>query len=140
MDMRDIFRGALVFVAALIIGEFTFGNPDFVWTVWYFPEVPPWQWSVPVHAAGFAWMLLCLRLFRNRTLAGPVLLSTLFFFGGESLNWCVLEVFQYGGQSEGARIVSFWVVIGMYLFLCTVTLLVLRRGRWRAVSEGTGDN
>lgn len=135
MKISDIFLGALVFAAALIVGELTFGNPNFFVTVWYFPHTPAWQWSVPVHTAGFFWMLICVHLFRDRSLIWPVVFSTLFFFIGESLNWCVLNIFEYGGQTSGARITSFWAVILMYLFLCTTTLLVLRHGRWRAASK-----
>jgi xanthine/uracil permease len=140
MKKTDILRGALFFVAALIVGELTFGNPDFILTVWYFPDTPAWQWSLPVHAVGFFWMLICVRLFRNSTLFWPVVFSTLFFFIGESLNWYTLNIFQYGGRSEGARMVSFWTVIAMYFLLCTTVLLILRRGRWRAGPEDAGDS
>lgn len=118
---------ALIFAMAVFLGEITFGNPDFPITVWYFKKIPSWQWSLPVHMAGFIWLLVCNRLFSKRSVMLPIIAATLFFLGGETLNWYILEIFEYAGRTPWQRALSFWTVILMYAGLCTGVVLVLRR-------------
>ena len=117
---------ALFFALAVVAGEITFGNRAFPINVWYFTRIPAWHWSLPVHAAGLVWLLVFNRLFLNRSALVPILLSTLFFTAGETLNRFFWGFFAYAGATPAARILSFWLVIAMYLGLCTATVLLLR--------------
>ena len=119
-------RAALFFGPAIILGEMTFGNPDFPLTVWYFKTIPAWQWSLPVHLTGFIWLVACNRLLAARSALLPVLLSTAFFFLGETLNRYFLGFFVYAGDLPWQKALSFWSIIAMYAGLCTGAVLILR--------------
>ncbi len=127
-----ILAAAIFFALAVTVGELTFGNPDFPVTVWRFEKIPAWQWSLPVHAAGFLWILACQRWFSRHPAAVPVLLGTLFFLAGESLNWFVFRFFAYGGETPAEQMISFWLVILMYAALCAAVVWLLRIGGTRS--------
>lgn len=125
-SFRRTARAALFFGPAVILGEMTFGNPEFPLTIWYFEKIPAWQWSLPVHLAGFLWLTACNRLFINRSVLVPVFLAALFFLVGEALNWYVFDFFAYVGDLPWQKALSFWVVFAMYIGLCTAAVLILR--------------
>ena len=110
----------------VVIAEVTFGNPDFPMTVWRFDTVPAWQWSVPVHAAGFFWLFFCNWIFYDRSIRFPIVASTLYFLVCETANWWIFHFFSYEAGPFG-RTASFWFIILLYTLLCTATSLLLRR-------------
>ena len=125
-SFKRIIVTALLFALAVVIGELTFGNPAFPLTVWYFEKIPAWQWSLPVHLAGFIWLVACNRFFSGRPVLIPVLSATCFFFIGETANWYFLDFFAYAGDQAWEKAVSFWIVIVMYAGLCAGGILILR--------------
>jgi hypothetical protein len=121
---------ALVFIGyswAVIIAEMTLGNPEFPLTAWRFTTVQCWQWSLPVHALGFIWILGCHHMLRGQPLVLPVVMSVLYFFGAESANWYLFRFFDYSDGPLGPP-GSFWLIIIMYTSLCAVCVYLLR---WR---------
>lgn len=121
---------ALIFIAyswAVIIAEMTIGNPEFPVSVWRFTVVAPWQWSLPIHTVGFAWIVGCHYAFRGQPLILPATASVVYFLGVESANWFYLRVFEYSDGPLG-RPGSFWLIIAMYAFLCATCVHLLR---WR---------
>ena len=121
-----IIKSAVFFGVMIFIGEITLGNPDFPITLWKFEKISCWQWSVPVHAAGFIWMLFWNKIFINRNIILPILFSTLFFTAGETANWFVFNFFKYMENPFGA-IGSFWIIILLYLGLCSMSCIIIRK-------------
>jgi hypothetical protein len=117
---------ALAYALAVLLGELTFGNPGFPITIWYFETLPAWQWSLPVHLAGFIWLVSINRFFLNYPKFLPIMAATLFFFIGEALNWYFWDFFTYAGDLVWHKALSFWTVILMYAGLCTGAVLLLR--------------
>jgi hypothetical protein len=134
--LKRIAVTAVLFALAVISGELTFGNPGFPLNVWYFVKIPAWQWSLPVHLTGFIWLVACHQLFRTRPALVPILLATLFFFIGETLNWYFLNFFAYAGDRAGEKALSFWAVIAMYAGLCAGAILILRAPAGRPADIG----
>ncbi|MEW6079278.1 MAG: hypothetical protein AB1724_15835 [Thermodesulfobacteriota bacterium] len=124
--MKRIIVTAVLFGLAVAAGELTFGNRAFPLNVWYFEKIAAWKWSLPVHLAGFLWLLACERVLKNRPAPAPIALAFLFFLAGETANWYVLKLFEYAGDGPVEKALSFWIVMAMYAGLCAGAILMLR--------------
>jgi len=124
--MKPLIGIACIYAAAIAVAENTLGSAEFPLHFWYFDRIPAWQWSMPVHAAGFLWVLLWTRTLRTR----PALLSTIvswaFFIIAEALNCCCLKLFNYGSEPFGVG-GSFMAVLALYGVLCGVMVYAVRR-------------
>ena len=127
----SIIQAAIFYTCSVVISEATFGNPDFPINVWRFEMIPAWQWSVPVHVAGFIWLFLCNRLFYDQNIRIPIIVAILFFLACETANWSIFHFFVYEPYPAGEAYPlgaagSFWFIILIYSVLCTVTSMLFR--------------
>jgi hypothetical protein len=122
----QIILAAIVYCCSVFIGEITIGNPDFPFTIYHFDKIQAWQWSVPVHFTGFCWLLFWNNIFRRQVIILPIAVSTLFFLVGETANWFVFQFFKYEESPLGAA-GSFWIIIFLYIGMCTITSYIIRK-------------
>ena len=71
-------------------------------------------------------MVLFCKLFYQKNIGLPIVLTVLFFLTGEALNWYIFRFFDYGKLPLGEA-VSFWLVIAMYIGLVAVSCLILNQ-------------
>ena len=133
MSKKTILYSAIFVIIGTVIGEITFGNPDFPVTFWVFKTLAPWKWYLASHLGGFLFLLLVNQLFFNRSIIWPILLSTAYFSGGETLNWFFLHYFIYTDKPFGPE-GAFWTIILAYLTYCAGQAYVLRK--YRGVQGG----
>ncbi|MBC2717367.1 MAG: hypothetical protein HF978_18840 [Desulfobacteraceae bacterium] len=131
---NSIIQAAVFYACSVVIAEATFGNPNFPINLWRFEIILAWQWSVPVHAAGFIWLFFCNRLFYDQSIMIPIFVSILFFIACETANWSVFHFFVYEPYPVGKAYPlgsagSFWLIIFLYSVLCTVTSFLLRTNK-----------
>ncbi len=119
---------AAIFGSLILLGELTLGNPGFPINLWRFDAIAGWKWSLPVHTVGFLWLYFCNFGLIEEPLIIPALFSTLFFLCCETANRFVFQFFQYGGTMIDAP-AAFWMVIGLYFMVCTLTCAYLRKPR-----------
>ncbi|MDD5712676.1 MAG: hypothetical protein PHY31_07965 [Smithellaceae bacterium] len=131
MQSKNILSTFVVYAIMVFLAEITLGNPRFLINIWTFTTVEPWQWSIPVHLLGFAWLMMVNWLLSAHALAWSILLSTLFFLAAEFLNWSVFGFFTYADYPLGTSF-SFWVVILLYACLAATCSLLLR---WNGFSR-----
>lgn len=130
---NSIIYAAVFYACSVVISEATFGNPDFFINLWRFELISVWQWSVPVHTAGFIWLFFCNRFFYDQSIMIPIVASLLFFIACEIANWSIFHFFVYepfpiGEAYPTGAAGSFWLVIFLYSVLCTVTGFLFRTG------------
>lgn len=131
ISKNSMIQAAVFYACSVVISEMTLGNPEFPISVWRFVTIPAWQWSLPVHAAGFIWIFLCNNRFYDHGMRVPIVVSTLFFLVCETANWSMFHFFIYEPYPMGDRFHlgaagSFWFIILLYTVLCTVTSFLLR--------------
>ncbi|HQL80820.1 MAG TPA: hypothetical protein PK307_01360 [Spirochaetota bacterium] len=126
MQMHPLIIIACIYAAAIVIAEMTLGNAAFPLHFWYFTNIPSWHWSVPVHGAGFIWMLLWTRALRGHPALLPISVSWAFFAAAEAANRYRLMLFDYGGGPLGAE-ASFASVLVLYAALCGAVVYAMRR-------------
>lgn len=129
--MRNILLIACAYASAVLASELTLGSAAFPLHFWYFGNTPAWQWSVPVHLAGFLWITLWNRALINRPAVLPFLASWAFFAGAETANLLALGLFEYSPEPLGRR-VSFLAVLVLYGMLCAACVYALRRYVFKA--------
>ncbi len=127
MNLRRIGMAAVSYALCVALAECTVGNESFPVHFWYFTATPAWQWSVPVHALGFAWIVI-MNLINGGILYRAVLSSWVFFILAETFNLTVLRCFSYAGNVA----ISLAVILALYLVLCAMTILLLRTGMPRS--------
>ena len=113
-----------VYTALIMAGELTLGNPYFLVTLWQFTAIAPWQWSLPIHAAGFLWLLLWDKLLKPLWL--KVFIISLFFITGEFTNLLWLHYFDYTDLALVGRPGAFILVIILYLILVSISISFYR--------------
>ena len=125
-SMPSIILIACVYAAAIFIAEITLGSAaDFSLHVWYFTAVPAWQWSAPVHAAGFLWIASWSRALRARPAIHSIAVSWAYFLAAETSNRCRLKLFEYSAEPLGVN-ASFIAVLVLYAILCSAVVYGLR--------------
>ena len=124
--MPSIILIACAYAAAIFTTEMTLGNPDFPLHLWHFTAVPAWQWSVPVHAAGFLWIAFWSRVLRDRPAILSFGVSWTFFVSAETINRTMLGFFDYSSEPFGSN-VSFTTVLILYAILCVAVMYAIRR-------------
>lgn len=124
---RKIIFTGLLFGIMVFIGEITLGNPGFPIHIYYFDKIPVWTWSVPVHVLGFVWIVFWNNRFIKKPIFVPVVFSITFFTLCEILNLSVLKLFKYSDYPLGPMF-SFFMVIFLYVILCTINSIILRFG------------
>ena len=129
--MQKFILIACAYAAAVLASELTLGSAAFPLHFWYFGDFPAWQWSVPVHLAGFLWMTSWNRVLANWPAALPLLASWAFFAAAETANLLALGLFEYspGPCGHGA---SFLAVLVLYGMLCAACGFALRRYVFKA--------
>lgn len=118
---------ASVYAGLVALAELTFGNLAFPMTLWSFRGIPAYSWSVPVHVAGFAVLVLTNRLFFRKPLYAPVLVSLGFFFVAELANLAFFRYFEYTQLKPLGPYPAFLAVILLYAFLCAFCSFLLRK-------------
>ncbi len=126
MNKNSIIYAALFWVIATVLGEITFGNPDFPVTFWVFKKIEPWKWYMVSHVGGFLWLLLVNKLFLEKAIVWPILLSTAYFATGETLNWFFLDYFIYTDKPFGPA-GAYWTIILSYLACSAIMAYILRK-------------
>jgi len=128
---KNILQASIFYTVSVVISEATFGNPDFFINFWRFETISNWQWSIPVHAAGFIWLFFCNRLFYDKSIVIPIFASLIYFIACETINWSFFHFFVYEPYPMGEAYPlgtagSFWLIIFLYSVLCTVTTFLLK--------------
>ncbi len=113
------------YAAAVYIAENTLGNAGFPLYLWYFERIPAWQWSLPVHGAGFIWIAAWTYALRRRQTTLSILVSWAFFAAAEMLNIFRLKLFDYSSKPFGIDF-SLAAVLALYAILCVVAVYALR--------------
>jgi hypothetical protein len=116
---------ACIYAALICIAELTLGNAAFPLHLWHFTAIPSWQWSVPVHGAGFLWIALWSRSLREQPAYISISVSWAFFAVAETANRFWLMLFDYSGGPLGTN-VSFLAVLVIYAVLCGVFVYGIR--------------
>jgi len=101
------------------------GNPDFIIHFWEFTKIPTLQWSLPVHFFGLVWIIFWNLKLLKKPIILPIIAALSFFLFAEVLNKNIFHFFDYSSKPFGPEI-SFWLVILLYAWLCTICSLVLR--------------
>ncbi|MBN1532590.1 MAG: hypothetical protein JXA20_08010 [Spirochaetes bacterium] len=117
---------ACAYGAAILAAELILGSAGSPLHLWHFERISPWQWSLPVHAAGFLWILAWTRLLRHRPAAVSMIASWAFFAVAETCNRFLLVLFEYGGAILGGG-ASLAAVLVLYALLCGAAVYALRR-------------
>jgi hypothetical protein len=116
----------ILYAIAIAAAELTLGNKLFPFHLWEFEKVKPIEWSLPIHLAGFFWIITWNFILRNRSCILAVLISLLFFVAAELINYSYLHWFEYtGGYLE--RPGALLLIILLYLILCTCMFYILRK-------------
>jgi hypothetical protein len=118
---------AFLYSGLIAFAEVSFGSLTFPMTLWSFREIPAYSWSVPVHAAGFAVLVLTNRLSFRKPLYAPVLASLSFFFIAELANLAFFKYFEYTQLKPLGPYPAFLAVILLYASLCWFCSLLLRK-------------
>lgn len=121
------------YTAAVCIAENTVGNAGFLLYFWCFERIPAWQWSLPVHGAGFLWIVGWTFALRCRPEVISMIVSWIFFAAAELLNRCWFQFFDYGREPFGANF-SFVAVLLLYAMLCFFIIFALRKWVFRSTS------
>lgn len=116
---------ACAYAASIFVAENTLGNAGFPLCLWYFGRIPAWQWSLPVHGAGFIWIAAWTYELRRRHITHSILVSWAFFAAAETLNLFRLKFFDYSSKPFGIDF-SFAAVLALYAILCVVAVYALR--------------
>lgn len=116
---------AFAYISAIFIAEMTLGNAAFPLHFWYFTNITAWQWSVPVHGAGFLWIVLWSRALRGRPAYISISVSWAFFAAAETINRFWLMLFDYSDGPLGT-IASFLAVLVLYALLCGTVVYGMR--------------
>ncbi len=115
----------LIYSGLIYAAEITFGNVYFPWHLWSFDRIPAVFWSIPVHLAGFAWILYVVRNDPRAPAWLSALRCTGYFAFGEVLNLFLFAIFSY--RVIGSSVLTaFLCVIGLYLVLSFVTVKLIR--------------
>ncbi len=125
-SMVPLFFIASFYAAAVFIAEITLGSAEFPLHFWYFSGMPAWQWSVPVHGAGFLWIALWTRALRSHPAILSMAVSWAFFIAAETINRFCLLLFDYSSETLGIE-ASFSAVLALYAMLCAVIVYTLRK-------------
>jgi hypothetical protein len=125
MSKNRIFQTTVLYTVLVCISEITLGSPAFPIHFWEFIQIPAWKWSIPVHVLGLIWLIYWSSRLIDKPVIWPILISSLFFFLAETLNWFVFNLFEYSNEPFGEA-ASFWIVIILYVTLCTMCSIVLR--------------
>ena len=125
LNKSKIFQTALLYSTLVFMSEITFGNSAFPINFWTFVKIPAWKWSIPVHLLGLIWLIFCNATLKEKPKLWSILISSLFFFLAETLNWFVFHFFEYSNEPFG-QVASFWIVIMLYISLCTICSFLLR--------------
>jgi len=126
MKNSRIIPAAVFYGISVFLAEATFGDPEFPFSLWAYDSRPAYLWSVPVHAAGFLWLVFWNNMFVQKHIIFPTIFATVFFLAGETLNWFFFDYFKYQKTFFGSAGFSFWIIIGMYFILCVTTTIILR--------------
>lgn len=126
MKISRIIPAAIFYSISVFLAEVTFGNPEFPFTLWVFDNLSAYRWSVPVHLAGFLWLLFWSKVLHQKHILFPTVVATLFFLSGETANRFLFRFFTYEENPFGSAESSFWMIIGLYFILCFVTGFILR--------------
>lgn len=124
---RKILRTAIIYGVLVFMSEITLGNPDFPINFWIFVNIAQWKWSIPVHLSGLLWLILWNFRLKDKSIIWSVLVASLFFIMAETLNWFVFGFFKYSDDPFG-KVASFWIIITLYIILCTLCSFLLRMG------------
>jgi len=126
MKNSRIILAAIFYCISVILAEVTFGNPEFPFPLWVFDNIAAYKWSVPVHFAGFLWLIFWSKILYQKHVIFPAAIATLFFLSGETANWFLFHFFKYEESQFGSAVSSFWIIIGLYFILCLITCVILR--------------
>ncbi|MFO7559623.1 MAG: hypothetical protein R6X10_12390 [Desulfobacterales bacterium] len=126
MKNSRIIPAAIFYSISVFLAEVTFGNPEFPFTLWVFDNLSAYKWSVPVHLAGFLWLIFWNKMFAEKHVIFPAIMATVFFLCGETLNRFFLHYFKYQEIFFRSAEFSFWIIIGLYFILCFATGFILR--------------
>lgn len=122
-----ILQTAVLYSILVFASEITLGNSDFPINFWIFVKIPAWKWSIPVHLLGLIWLVFWNSKLKGRPIIWTILVSTIFFVIAEALNWFAFNFFEYSKDPFG-EVASFWIVIMLYVGLCTICCFLLRTG------------
>lgn len=117
---------ACAYTAAIFIAENTLGNAGFPLCFWHFERIPAWQWSLPVHGAGFIWIAAWTKALRAKPAVLSMIVSWIFFTTAEFLNRHLLRLFDYSTELFGINF-SFVAVMVLYGILCALCVFAMRR-------------
>jgi hypothetical protein len=126
VSKNRILQTTILYTVLVFISEITLGNPAFPIHFWIFIQIPAWKWSIPVHLLGLIWLIFWNSRLKDKAVIWSILISILFFFLAETLNWYFFNFFIYSNEPFG-EVASFWIVIILYISLCTICSFVLRR-------------
>jgi hypothetical protein len=115
----------ILYACSIAIAELTLGNRHFPFHLWVFEKVNPVVWSVPIHLAGFFWIIIWNFILRNKPFILAVLMSLLFFAAAEWANYSCLHWFAYTGGFLG-RPGALLLIILLYLILSACMIFILR--------------
>jgi hypothetical protein len=115
-----------LYSAAITAAELTLGNENFPFHLWVFEEIKPIEWSLPVHLAGFFWIVIWNLMLRNKPFWLALLASMLFFVAVELINYSYLQWFAYTGGLLG-RMGALILILLLYLILCGCISYGLRK-------------
>jgi hypothetical protein len=120
-----IFQTAILYSILVFVSEITLGNSAFPINLWIFVKIPAWKWSIPVHLLGLIWLIFWNSKLKEKPMIWSILVSTLFFVIAETLNWFAFNFFEYSKDPFG-EVASFWIIIMLYISLCTICSFLLR--------------
>jgi hypothetical protein len=115
-----------LYAAAIAAAELTLGNKNFPFHLWVFEKIKPIEWSLPVHLAGFFWIVIWNWALKNKPFWAALLASMLFFVAAELINYQYLQWFAYTGGFLG-RPGALVLIILLYLILCGCLSYSLRK-------------
>jgi hypothetical protein len=113
------------YAVSISLAELTFGNRQFPFHLWVYEKATPIEWSLPVHLAGFFWIIIWNRILSNKPFILAVMVCMLFFTAAEGLNYCCLKWFAYTGGFLG-RPGALALILLLYGILCVCMIYILR--------------
>jgi hypothetical protein len=114
-----------LYAAAITATELILGNENFPFHLWVFEKVKPVEWSLPIHLAGFFWIVIWNLMLKNKPFWLALLVSMLFFVAAELMNYSYLHWFAYTGGPLG-RMGALILILLLYLILCGCMAYILR--------------
>jgi hypothetical protein len=116
----------ILYAFSIALAELTLGNRHFPFHLWVFEKVKPVEWSLPIHLAGFFWIVIWNLMLKNKPFWLALLASMLFFVTAELMNYSYLNWFAYTGGPLG-RMGALILILLLYLILCGCMSYSLRK-------------